>query len=53
MTKETLELLRELLDQVQIPVGHQDFEQQALAFITAKREVASALAAAPGEPSLE
>ena len=45
MTRETLILLRGLLDQVQIPVRAPDFMVQAMAAEKAKTELDEALAA--------
>jgi hypothetical protein len=46
VTTETLILLRDLLDAVQVSAGHPDFEASALRLIQAKRELREALAAA-------
>ena len=45
LTRETLELLAELLGNVQLPVSHPDFETNAARLAAAKRELAAALAA--------
>lgn len=45
MSKESLELLVGLLEQVQISVAHPDFATIAQSYATAKAEVAKALAA--------
>lgn len=44
LSRETLELLSELLNQLQVPVGHADFETNIGRVITAKRELGEALA---------
>jgi hypothetical protein len=44
-SRETLLLFQELLSGMSVHVGHPDFEERVAVLITAKREVASALAA--------
>lgn len=46
MTRETLELLSELLGHVQLNVGSPDFAEQASRFAAAKAELDAALAEA-------
>lgn len=45
LSRDTLALLTDVVAQIQLPVGHPEFESQALRLITAKRELAAALAA--------
>lgn len=45
MSRETLELLNEILGQVTLSASHPDFERQAARIAQARRELAAALAA--------
>jgi hypothetical protein len=51
LSAETLVLFKEMLDQVQLPANHPDFDAAAARISTARRELDAALrAAAAGEP---
>ena len=45
MSAETLALFKEMLDQVQLPANHPDFEAAAARISTARRELEAALRA--------
>jgi hypothetical protein len=46
MSAETLALFKEMLDQVQLPASHPDFDAAAARISTARRELDAALRAA-------
>lgn len=46
MTPDTLNLIRDVLGQVQLSVGHPDFAEQAPRFVKARAEVEAALSEA-------
>ena len=45
MSRDTLELFKELLDQVQLPASHPDFDAAAARISRARRELEEALKA--------
>jgi hypothetical protein len=54
LSRETLELFKEMLDQVQLPANHPDFDGAAGRISTARHELDAALqaaGAAEAEPS--
>lgn len=49
-SKETLAFFAAILDQMQMPVGHPEFEQKVAVVIGAKHEMAQALSDVESEP---